>query len=288
MNGPTRTPVVDTHHHFVDPDRAEYPWMTGPKAVLRRRFMAEELRPALVENGVDRTILVQTLVGMDETRQFLDLAVSVDFLAGVVGWVDLTSARVGQDLAALRSPASGRYLVGVRHKLHDEPDPEWILRPDVRRGLRAVQESGIVFEFLVRPRELPACLEAARRFPQLRFVIEHIAKPDIAAGEMETWAARMAPFGELRNVWCKLSGMVTEADWKEWTPGGLAPYVERCREWFGEDRLLFGSDWPVCLLAGSYSQVKQALEIALGKTSPETRAKIFGGNAIRLYGLNLS
>jgi L-fuconolactonase len=259
--------------------------MTGPKTALLRRFMAEDLRPTLVENGVDKTILVQTRLPMNETREFLDLVPSVDFLAGIIGWVDLASSGVGEDIQTLRRHPSGRFLVGVRHKLHDEPDPAWILRPEVQRGIAAVQDAGLVFDFLVRPRELPACLETARRSPGLRFVIEHIAKPDIAGREISHWSARMAPFADLPNVACKLSGMVTEADPARWTASDLAPYVARVLEWFGEDRLLFGSDWPVCLLAGSYGQVKAALDTALGDIGLAARAKIFGANAIAIYRL---
>jgi L-fuconolactonase len=280
-----KSPVVDSHHHFVDPDRFEYPWMTGPKIVLKKRFMPDEFRPTLAENGVDATVLVQTRIPMDETREWLELAAVTDFVVGVVGWVDLKSPKVAGDLAELRNRPDGRYLVGVRHKLHDEAGPNWILRDDVQRGLAAVGDAGITFDLLVRPRELPACLEAVRRFPDLRFVIEHIAKPDIVNREINGWSAGMAPFADCGNVWCKLSGMVTEADLQRWTPADFAPYVTRVMQWFGEDRVMFGSDWPVCLLGGSYGQIKHALETCLGNLSPETKAKILGGNAIKAYRL---
>lgn len=282
----TKTPVVDSHHHFVDPDRFEYSWMTGPKVALKKRFMPEEFRPTLADNGVDATILVQTRVSMDETREWLGLAATTDFVAGVVGWVDLTSPTVARDLSELLNMPGGACLVGVRHKLHDEPDPEWILRDDVQRGLAAVQDVGIAFDLLIRPRELPASLETVRRLPGLRFVIEHIAKPDIAHREVAIWSAGMAPFADAPNVWCKLSGMVTEADLVRWTPADFAPYVERVMKWFGEDRVMFGSDWPVCLLGGSYAQIKAALASCLGEVSPAAKAKIFGGNAIAAYQLN--
>ncbi len=283
-----KTPVVDSHHHFVDPDRFEYPWIAGPKVALKKRFMPGEFRPTLAENGVDATILVQTRVPMDETREWLTLAAVTDFVAGVVGWVDLTKPAVADDLSELLNRPDGRYLVGVRHKLHDEPDPKWILRDDVQRGLAAVRDCGIAFDLLIRPRELPASLETVRRFPDLRFVIEHIAKPDIAHREMEVWSAGMAPFADRPNVWCKLSGMVTEADLARWTPADFAPYVERVMGWFGEDRVMFGSDWPVCLLGGSYRQIREALETCLGSMSLAAKTKIFGGNATKAYRLQIS
>ena len=283
-----KTPVVDSHHHFVDPDRYDYPWMTGSKLVLRKRFLPEEFRPTLTENRIDATILVQTRIPMDETREWMALAAETDFVAGVVGWVDLKSPTVAGDLSELLHRSDGRYLVGVRHKLHDEPDPNWILRDDVQRGVAAVRDAGIVFDLLIRPRELSASLEIVRRFPGLRFVIEHIAKPDIARREVHTWAMGMAPFADCANVWCKLSGMVTEADLSGWTPSDFAPYVTRIMQWFGEERVMFGSDWPVCLLGGSYAQIKAALETCLGGVSPAAKAKIFGGNAITAYGLDIA
>jgi L-fuconolactonase len=283
-----KIPVVDSHHHFVDPDHANYPWVTGPKLALKKRFMVEEFRPVLAENGVDASILVQTRIPMDETREWLALAAETDFVAGVIGWVDLTSPSVATDLAELRAGRGGEYLVGVRHKLHDEADSNWILRDDVWRGLAAVQAAGIAFDLLVRPRELPTSLETVRRFPGLRFVIEHIAKPDIVRREMAAWRTGMAPFAEQPHVWCKLSGMVMEADLAHWKAADFSPYVTAVMGWFGEDRLMFGSDWPVCLLGGTYAQIKVALETCLGAVSAAAKAKIFGGNAIKAYGLNIA
>ncbi len=281
----TRTPVIDSHHHFLDPGRAVYPWMSGPKLALKKRFMPEEFRPVLAENGIDATVLVQTLTGPGETLEWLALSERTHFVAGVIGWVDLTSPAAAAELARLQASPGGLRLVGVRHKLHDEVDPHWILREDVQRSLKAVEVSGLAFDLLVRPRELPAALEAVRRFPGMRFVIEHIAKPDIAAREIAIWSTGMAPFAEQPHVWCKLSGMVTEADLARWSPADFAPYVDRVMKWFGEDRVMFGSDWPVCLLGGSYAQVKAALEKCLGDVTPATKAKIFGGNAITAYRL---
>lgn len=277
------TLVVDSHQHFLDPATADYPWMTDELAVIRRRFTPGDLRPSLLERGVDQTILVQTRSSLPETREFLATAAATDFIAGVVGWVDLTDPGVDSTLASLQARPDGRKLVGIRHQVHDEPDAQWLLRADVQKGLAAVEQAGLAYDLLVRPRELPAALDTVRAFPGLRFVVDHIAKPSIRTHEIEPWASRLGPLAELPNVWCKLSGMITEAEWTTWHPDDLVPYVRRALDWFGTGRLLFGSDWPVCLLAGSYTQVFDALDHALGNIPAEERARIFGGNAADVY-----
>ena len=278
--------VVDAHHHFWDPSRRDYPWMGDDLAAIRKPFGPEDLRPLLVANGVDRTMLVQTISSVDETREFLATAAIADFIAGVIGWVDLTDPTVGSTLEQLRSGPGGNRLVGVRHQVHDEPDEKWLLRDDVLRGVRAVGEAGLVYDLLVRTRELPSAYEVASRFPDIRFVIDHIGKPHISAGARDPeWERAMAPFASLPNVSCKLSGMVTEARWTEWTPDDLAPYIDRVLEWFGPDRCIFGSDWPVCLVAASYAQVLEAVRRALSKLNDQYAAGVLGGNAIRVYRL---
>jgi L-fuconolactonase len=277
---------VDAHQHFwPQPTRWLYPWMTDDQAAIRRPFGPDDLRPLIRSRGIDWTVLVQTRSSLDETRDFLAIANATDFVAGVVGWVDLTHPNVDMVLADLKASQTGQWLVGIRHQVHDETDPEWLLRPDVQRGLRAVQEAGLAYDLLLRPRELPAALAVARAFPGLRFVIDHIAKPEIASGSLEPWATDMAPFADLSHVSCKLSGMVTEADWQHWQPSDLRPYVERVVGWFGEDRLLFGSDWPVSTLAAPYERVHDALVEVLGSlgVSDAAQAKIFGENARRFY-----
>ncbi len=283
----SQTVTVDSHHHFWDPAGADYPWMTKELDSIRRRFDPSDLRPLLQASGIDKTVLVQTRSSFQETIEFMETAAATDFVAGVVGWVDLTKPGVAEDLARLKARPDGRYLVGIRHQVHDEPDPDWFTRPDVQRGVAAVGAAGITYDLLPRTRELPACLATVRTLPDTRFVIDHIAKPPIATGQIDDWAAAMAPFADLPNVWCKLSGMVTEADWQSWTTAELKPYVDKVMGWFGEDRVLFGSDWPVSLLAAPYDRVKGALEEALGPVSDATRAKIFGANAIEAYRLPL-
>ncbi|MBW3632227.1 MAG: amidohydrolase family protein [Chloroflexi bacterium] len=288
MSASTRTPVVDAHHHFWTPSRHDYYWMSSAELdPIRRSFAPADLRPLLIAAGVDYTVLMQTVPSVQETREFMSTAEATDFVAGVVGWVDLTDPAVGDTLAELQSQPNGQTLVGIRHQVHDENEAEWLLRPDVQRGLKAVRDAGLAYDLLVRPRELPAALATAKAFPGMRFVIDHIAKPSIAAGEIDDWAALMEPFRPLTHVTCKLSGMITEANWDDWTPADLEPYVHRAVDIFGPDRLMYGSDWPVCLLAGQYGEVKNALEEALPPLSPLDRDKVFGGNAIRFYGLDV-
>jgi L-fuconolactonase len=278
--------VIDAHVHLWDERRrSTYDWMTDDMAAIRRPFGLEDLRPHAVAHGVEGVVLVQTCSRLDETQDFLVLAATDPLVAGVVGWVDLADPAVPDRLAELRSLPGGSRLVGVRHQVHDEPDPDWLLREDVRRGLRAVEEAGLTYDLLVRTRELPAVLETALAFPELRLVIDHLAKPPVAAGLLEEWAEQMAQFAALEHVACKLSGLVTEADWSGWAPDDLVPYVARVADWFGEDRLLFGSDWPVCLLAASYDDVVVACEHALGDLPLATRTRIFETNARRIYAL---
>ena len=279
--------IVDAHHHFWDPARAEYPWLTADLAPIRRAFGPADLRPLLAEQGVARTVLVQTRSSLEETREFLATAAETDFVAGVVGWVDLTAPDVAATLGELRALPEGRWLVGVRHQVHDEADALWLLRDDVRRGLRAVGDAGLAYDLLVRPRELPAALELTRGLPDVRFVIDHLAKPRIALGADAEWAERLAPFSELGHVSCKLSGMVTEADWAGWRPDDLAPFVRQVLGWFGADRAMFGSDWPVCLVAASYGGVLEALRPALGGLSAADQEAVLGRSADRFYRLGV-
>ena len=279
-------PRIDAHHHFLDPARASYPWLAreelGP---IRRAFGPEDLAPELAAKGISGTVLVQTISSLDETRNFLELATRWDVIWGVVGWVDLTSAAVGDDLDALLDGRGGDRLVGVRHQVHDETDPDWLRRADVRRGLAAVDARGLRYDLLVRARELPAAADTVAALPNLQFVLDHIAKPRIADGRDVAWQNRMPALAALPNVAVKLSGMVTEADWASWTPADLRPFVRSVVDWFGVERLMFGSDWPVCLLASTYTGVIDGLVEALDDASNDEKGRIFGLNAERVYGL---
>ncbi len=276
--------VIDAHQHFIDPARSAYPWLTPDLAVIARPFVPADLAPELAAAGVDRTILVQTLSSLEETSEVLATAASTPFIAGVVGWVDLTEPGVATSIERARAGPGGERLVGIRHQVHDEPDPAWLLRPDVRRGLASVAASGLAYDLLVRVREMPAALTAARERPDLRIVIDHLAKPPLRSGDLRAWAARLRPFGELDHVWCKLSGLVTEAG-SDWQVADLAPAVEVALEVFGPTRLIFGSDWPVCLLASTYVEVAAtARALTAGLTEAE-RDAVFGGAADRAYRL---
>ena len=278
--------VIDAHQHFWDPDNGDFDWMQGPQmAPIRRNFWPEQLAPLLADAGVDKTVIVQTWSSLDETRQFLKIAQETAFVAGVVGWADLTCASLAATLDELTGGPGGEYLVGIRHQVHDEADPQWLLRDDVQRGLDVLQGTDLVYDLLTRPRELPAAVQTVDRFASLRFVVDHISKPNIADREFDQWADLMEGFRGRDNVWCKLSGMVTEADWGNWTPADLAPYIERAVDIFGVDRLLFGSDWPVSLLAASYGDVKRALETNLQALGADDTAKIMGVNATQVYQL---
>ncbi len=277
---------IDAHHHFWDPARYSYPWMAGDVMdPVRRAFTPDDLRGVLAEEHIDGTVLVQTLSSTQETREFLELAAATDFVHGVVGWVDLTSPSVADELDALLDGPAGRWLVGLRHQVHDEPDPDWLTRPDVHRGLAAAAARGLTYDLLVRARELPAAVETVRKQPELRFVLDHIAKPRIADGRDDPWTQRLPALAAQPNVTVKLSGMVTEADWATWSPADLRPFVGQVAGWFGPERLMFGSDWPVCLLAGSYHSVLGGLTEALPVMSPAELDQVFGANAQRIYQL---
>ncbi len=272
---------VDSHQHFWDPSRRTYPWMGYQLDPVRRPFGPEDLWPELQRASIDRCIVVQTVSSVRETGEFLSTAGGHDFIAGVVGWVDLMDRSAPRTISQLKQGPGGDRLVGIRHQVEDEGDPEWLLQPDVERGLAAVGEAGLAFDLLVRLRQLPAATEAVRRNPQLQFVLDHCGKPAIGAGAPpRPWMDAVARLAELPNVACKISGLVTEADWSAWTPEQIAPYIEMTVDWFGRERCMFGSDWPVCLLAASYDQVVDVVRAVVGDDE-----EIFGGVAERVYGL---
>lgn len=273
--------IVDSHNHFWDPGRRTYPWMGRALDPIRRPFGPVDLAAAAEQAGVDRTVVVQTLSSSGETTEFLAMAAAHDLIAGVVGWVELMQTNVAAAIADLRAGEGGSKLVGVRHQVQDEVDPEWLLRPDVQRGLHAVEEAGLVFDLLVRPRELPAALEAARRHPRLRFVVDHAARPRIASGPKDhEWEDAMAPLADFPNVTCKISGLVTESGWALWRPSDLEPYITQVIEWFGPERCMFGSDWPICLMAAPYDRVLQTIKRIVGDNED-----VFARTAMRVYRL---
>ena len=276
-------PVVDAHQHFWDPYSAHYPWMTGPYEPLVRRFGPADLAPEIEACQVDATIVVQARQDLDETRQLLTIAADTAWVAGVVGWVDLTEPQVSDTIDSLREGPGGEHLVGIRHLVHDEPDKDWLLRPEVMRGLQAVDRAGLAYDLLIRSREIPGALEVSRRFPGLRLVVDHLAKPPVATGDLEPWATLIEGFRGLGNVTCKVSGLVTEASWSTWEPLDLVPYVQVAVEVFGPDRLMFGSDWPVCLLAGTYAEVHAAALTIFHGLLGDDLDSVLGGCAVRTY-----
>lgn len=281
--------IIDGHQHFWDPGRADYPWMDAPELIpIRRAFGPPDLAPLLKANGIDASIVVQCRSSLEETEEFLRIAHATPSVIGVVGWADLTDGALGDTLDRLRGSPGGEKLVGIRHQVHDEADPDWLLREDVQRGLTAVFAHDLAYDFLVRTRELPAAVATAQAFPQARFVLDHAAKPPIADGGSAEWFDRIKALGTCENVWCKISGLATEAVWNDWDAERLFPFVAHAANCFGEDRLIFGSDWPVCLLAGSYGEIKSALEACLARLGPQLRDKAFGMNAAQAYRLAIA
>ena len=280
--------IVDAHHHLWDPAAREYPWLAGEAlAPIRHRYDADDLRSRALPVGVSRTVLVQTTPDVGETVDFLGIAAdNPDLIAGVVGWLDLTAPNVTEEIAALRAARGGAALVGIRHQAQDEPDPEWLARADVTAGVRAVVSAGLVYDLLVFPNQLPAAITLVERLPDGRFVLDHAAKPLIADGVREPWAALLGRLAGSPNVACKLSGLVTEADWASWTTADIQPYADVVLAAFGPDRVMFGSDWPVCELVTGYAEVfALAGELCAG-LSEDDRAAVFGDTATAWYGLD--
>jgi L-fuconolactonase len=273
---------IDSHQHFWDVGRLEYPWMPAGESVLRRNYLPEDLAPVLERHHFDGTVVVQANVVMEETWWLLDLAAANETILGVVAWVDLTDPGVG---AVLDRCQEHPKFKGVRHIVHDEPDPQWLLREDVLRGLRELARRDVPYDLLLRPVHLPLVPELADRVPGLRMVIDHIAKPPIAAHVMEPWDRDMEAASEVPGMHCKLSGMITEADHATWSVDDLRPYVQHVLKLFGPDRLMFGSDWPVCRLAGGWKQVLAAFTQACGPLPNAEREKMLGETAVRFYGL---
>lgn len=281
--------VIDAHHHVWDLSLRDQDWITGQElAPLRRDFTLADLEPETRAAGVTATVLVQTIDVPEETPEFLALAQDSDLVAGVVGWTDLTSPDVARALAALREGPGGEHLVGIRHQVQGESDPRWLVRPDVLRGLAAVAEAGLVYDLVVRPHQLAAAHETARLLPSLTFVLDHAGKPPIASGELRPWADAVRLLASLPNTVCKLSGMVTEADWGQWSVEDLRPYADTVLDAFGPRRLMFGSDWPVCRLAATYAEVVAAAQELTAALHPAERREVFAGTALRTYGLTVT
>ena len=272
---------LDSHQHFWSYDAAQYPWI--PKdSPLHRDWLPEDLAPLLAASGFEGCIAVQARQTLEESRWLLSLADRSAILKGVVGWVDLRSEMVGEQLAEFARHAKFR---GVRHVVQDEPDEHFMLGAEFQRGIAALHHFGLTYDILVFPKQLPASIELVRKFPVQQFVLDHLAKPPIKDGKLSPWREQMRELARLPNVFCKVSGLVTEADHAHWKAADFTPYLEVVFEAFGEDRVMFGSDWPVCLLAGEYARVFALVNDFAAQFSAAAREKLFGGNAARFYGI---
>jgi L-fuconolactonase len=273
---------IDSHQHFWRYNPTRDAWITDAMSILKRDFLPEELAAECKANGIDASIAVQASQSEEETLFLLELAEDNSQIAGVVGWVDLASPQIDERLKFF-----SRYqkLRGFRHIAQAEPDDRFLVQPDFMRGISLLRQFGLTYDILIYPKQLPTAIELVSKFPEQRFVIDHLAKPEIKSNEIRFWATHIRRIAESPNVFCKLSGLVTEADWRNWKPADFKLYLEVVLEAFGAERLMFGSDWPVCLLAASYAQVKQIIEDFLHDCTSAQKENIFGGNAIRFYGL---
>lgn len=271
---------LDSHQHFWQYDPQKHSWIEDNMAVLKRDFLPPDLQVIYDANGIDGCIAVQADQSEAETLFLLELAEEYSFIKGVVGWVDLRADQVEDRLAYF---AQFPRLCGFRHVVQAEPDPNFMLRGDFRKGLSRLHDFGYTYDILIFPTQLEAAIQTVKDFPLQPFVIDHIAKPYIKTGEIEAWARAMREIASFDHVSCKVSGMITEASWAAWSYEQLLPYLDVVFEAFGEDRILFGSDWPVCLLAGTYEQVKGVLERYLGESS--ANSPVWGKNAAQFYQL---
>ena len=278
-------PRIDAHQHFWKYQRSEYGWIDDSMPGLRRDFMPDDVQRDMSRAGFTAAVAVQARQTIEETESLLALAGANAFIAGVVGWVDLQSPDVR---AQLQRFAGHPKFVGVRHIAQSEPDDRFLLRHEFCRGLSLLAEFGLAYDLLIYSRHLAVAAELAARFPEQRFVLDHLAKPEVRRGEIRSWEAGLRALAACPNVWCKLSGLVTEADWGAWTPAQLRPYLDVAFECFGAGRLMIGSDWPVCTLAADYARVMAVVSEYVADRPAAERDGVLGGNAARLWNLQLS
>lgn len=271
---------IDAHQHFWKLGKFDYPWMPEGESILRRDYLPRDLGPILEDHRFEGSIAVQATTDVGEADWLLGLAAENPFIRGVVGWVDLTSDRLGRDLDRLQRD---RRFVGVRHPVHDEEDQRWLLRDDVVAGLKELARRNIPYDLLLRPIHLSLVPLLAERVPQLRMVIDHLAKPKITGHLLAGWAEDLAQAARLPQLYCKLSGMITEASPQTWNSADLAPYVKHALSVFGPERCMFGSDWPVCKLAGSWKQVLAAFTQACGPLPQNVRSYLLEEAAAAFY-----
>jgi len=273
---------IDSHQHFWNYSPTEHAWMSDSMSAIRRDFLPEDLQPLLASLNFNGCIAVQARQSLEETRWLLELADRFSLIKGVVGWLDLCSPELPSQLEQF---ANHPKLAGVRHVVQDEPDDEFMLRPEFRRGIAQLREFDLTYDLLLFPRHIPVAVRLVEEFPDQPFVLDHIAKPSIAQGLISPWREDLQQLAQFPNVSCKLSGMVTEAKWQQWQPEDFRPYLNTVLEAFGSDRLMIGSDWPVCLLSSDYASTMQLVIEYIQQFPEEVQAAILGGNCARFYGI---
>ncbi len=274
--------VIDSHQHFWKYEPVKHGWIDNEMSVIRKDFLPEDLQKVYAENGIDGCVAVQADQTLEETDFLIDLASKNDFIKGIVGWVDLRSENIDE---VLKHYSQFPIVKGFRHVVQGEPDHNFLLRSDFLRGISALSTYDFTYDILVFPHQLGAVLELVKRFPNQKFVIDHMAKPYIKDGFYDGWAAILFEIGKCKNVYCKLSGMVTEADYNTWTQEQILPYMKLVLFAFGWKRVMFGSDWPVCLVAGNYNKVKELVTDFIARLSSTEQVSIMGENAKIFYNL---
>lgn len=274
---------IDAHQHFWQYDPEKHAWINDRMEVLKQNFMPPDLKKEMDKVGVGGCVAVQADQTEDETEFLLELAVKYDYVKGIVGWLDIRSENLRE---RLEHYAQYDAFKGLRHIVQDEPDDRFLLRPDFLRGIEVLGNFDLTYDILIYARHLPVAIEFASKFPEQKFVLDHIAKPEIKDQKIDKWAKGIREIAQHPNMWCKVSGMVTEADWKEWKPDDFKPYLDVVFDVFSSDKLMFGSDWPVCTLAAGYSEVFQLLEEYIGSLPNEEQQLIMGKNAKKFYNLN--
>ena len=272
---------IDAHQHFWIYNQRDFGWIDEAMASIRRDFLPADLKPELEKNGFQGSVLVQVGQTLEETRWMLKHAENNPYLLGVVGWVDLRSPRLREQLESLAGEAK---LVGVRHIVQSEPD-DFLLQADFLRGISLLEEFDLAYDILIYTKHLPIAAEFVGRFPRQRFVLDHLAKPPIKSRAVDTWARGLRKLASFPNVFAKVSGLVTEADWSAWKPEDIQPYLDVAFECFGPSRLMMGSDWPVCTVAASYTQVANLVKDYLSRYTAEEREAVLGGNAAKFWRL---
>lgn len=273
---------IDSHQHFWKYSTENHSWIDDEMAVIRRDFLPEDLKVVYQENNIDGCVAVQADQTLEETDFLVDLAKQHNFIKGVVGWVDFRADNIDE---VLEKYSQQKIVKGFRHIVQGEPDPNFLLKKDFVNGISKLEKYGFTYDILVFPHQLGAVLEFVKQFPNQKFVIDHIAKPYIKEGFYEGWAVMIKEIAKYPNVYCKLSGMITEADYKTWTSEQLQPYMQLVLDAFGTDRVMFGSDWPVCLVAGNYTRVKKITTDFIENLSSEEQEAILGANAVKFYNL---